>query len=361
MIIVIRAGGVGSRLWPLSRTTAPKQFHALVSDRTMLQEAVDRVVEIVTPDALYISTNVSAASLVVEQCPEVHAENIIVEPARRDTAAAIGLESIMIRKKHPQAIVASLGSDHRVRNVSEFQAVLRTAVEFVTEHPETIVPIGVQPTQPDSGYGYIQCGPVIEERSGRPLWQVTRFTEKPALEQARSFVQAGNYLWNANMFVWNVSTILDLYKEHLPEMYDQLLVIEAALGTPKQDEVIARVYPQLEQIAIDYAIIEKATSIAAIAANIGWNDIGDWARLKDELADQEADNVAIGGTQFVARSTTNTLVNSTRKNKIIATIGVKNLVIIDTEDALLICDKYHSAEVKKIVEELEQQQRTDVL
>ncbi len=361
MIIVIRAGGVGSRLWPLSRTTAPKQFHALISDRTMLQEAVDRVVGLITPDQLYISTNTTAAQLVQEQCPQLLSQHLIIEPARRDTAAAIGLESIIIRKQHPGAIVASLGSDHRVRNMPEFQNVLTAAVDFVTNHPDMIVPIGIQPTRPDSGYGYIECGQVLEEHAGRPLWQVTRFMEKPALDQAKQFVQAGNYLWNANMFVWNVSTILKLYEQHMPAMYAQLLEIEAALGTAEQTTVIERVYPQLEQIAIDYAIIEKTDKIAAIAANIGWNDIGDWARLKDELADHEMDNVAIGDTQLIDRSTTNTLVMSTRQKKLIATIGVKNLVIIDTEDALLICDKYHSAEVKQIVEQLEQSDQTDQL
>lgn len=360
MKIVIRAGGVGSRLWPVSRQAAPKQFHSLVSDRTMLEDAIDRVLPIVALENLYISTNSDSEAIVRQRHHEIPDENIIVEPARKDTAAAIGLESIILRKSDPNAVVASLGSDHSVRKPGELVNVLKAAEALVEKHPEYIVPIGIHPTKPDSGYGYIQLGDVLDTEGKHQLWHVERFTEKPDVETAKRFLSEGNYLWNANMFVWKVSTILSLYEKHLPEMYAQLMTIEAALGTADEAKVIAQVYPQLEKVAVDYAIIEKAENIAALSADIGWNDIGDWARLKDELADTEADNVVIGA-DHISEDTKNVLIYSASKGKTIATIGVDNLVIIETDDALLICDKYRSPDVKKIVEQLEQKKRDDVL
>lgn len=360
MIIVLRAGGVGSRLWPVSREHNPKQFHALTSERTMLQESYDRLKGLAGPKEIYVSTSVALQDRVRAQLPIVDREHMILEPARKDTAAAIGLESLIIAHRNPGAIVASLGSDHSVKDTAEFQEVLRTAELYIEKHPEYIVPIGIQPTSPDTGYGYIQCGEVLERIDSRPIFQVTRFTEKPEEADAKRFLSEGSYLWNANMFVWNVDTILGLYKQYMPEMYEQLETIQRALGTEEQERVIAEIYPQMEKIAIDYAIIEKAGSIAAIAADIGWSDIGDWARLKDELAHTEMENVSIDANH-VALKTHNTIVYTTKKGKTIATIGLDHLIVIDTEDALLICDKYDSQQVKDIVELLKKNHKSDIL
>lgn len=360
MKIVIRAGGVGSRLWPVSRQQQPKQFHALTSELTMLEEAIQRVLPVAPIEDIFISTNIDAAATVLSSRGAIPEQNVIIEPTRKDTAAAIGLESIAIRKRDPEAIVASLGSDHSVKRGKEFCRVLSIAEQFVKRHPDCIIPIGVRPSHPDVGYGYIECGEVIDTEDGKNLWQVTSFKEKPDLKAAKEFVSQANYLWNANMFVWKVSTVLDLYARHLPEMYEQLLVIEKALGTPDQQAVIDDIYPKLEQIAVDYAIIEKAENIAAMAADIGWSDIGDWARLKDEVAEAEADNVVIGA-EHINISTENSLIYTSRKGKIVATVHVENLVIVDTEDALLICDKYSSGKVKQVVEWLQEQKRDDLL
>ncbi|MCW1929921.1 MAG: sugar phosphate nucleotidyltransferase [Candidatus Kerfeldbacteria bacterium] len=353
MVIVLRAGGVGSRLWPVSREARPKQFHALTSTRTMLQESYDRVASLVSVDEVFVSTNVHSVAHVQTQLPEVPQAHIIVEPARKDTAAAIGLESILIAHEHPDAVVASLGSDHSVKRDEEFRAVLRVAEKFVQAHPEYIVPIGIQPTQPDTGYGYIQCGKKIESIDGHDVLSVKQFREKPDLQHAKQFVRAGGYLWNANMFVWKVSTILELYKTHMPEMYAQLQEIAKALGTTKEKEVIECVYPQMEKIAVDYAIIEKTPHIAALSADIGWSDIGDWARLKDELAETEMDDASIGATHMSIKSH-NTLVYSADPKKVIATIGLDHLIIVDTPDALLVCNKYDSQAVKEMVDLLKE-------
>lgn len=360
MMIVIRAGGVGSRLWPVSRTTKPKQFHALTSPKTMLEEAIERVDGIASAEEIFISTNANSEELVRKEYPQIPEQNIIVEPARKDTAAAIGLESVIIRKRNPEAVVASLGSDHSVKLGEEFKRVLKVAEEFVQKYPDHIMPIGIRPTEPDTGYGYIECGDVLDEKGGTKLFSVKQFREKPDLQTAREFLQQGNFLWNANMFVWKVSTVLDLFEEHMPEMYAQLQEIEAALGTPQEKEVIERVYPQMEKVAVDYAIIEKTNKIAGIPADIGWSDIGDWARLKTELDETEEANVVINA-DHKALKTTNSLVYTDKPGKLVATIGVENIVIVDTGDALLVCDKYHSAQVKDIVEQLKEEGRDDVL
>lgn len=360
MKIVIRAGGVGSRLWPVSRERMPKQFHALTSERTMLEEAIDRVRPVAEVEDIYISTNADSEQIVRERHADIPPQNIIVEPARKDTAAAIGLESVIIHKTDPEAIVASLGSDHSVRRVEEFQRMLWIAEEFVRKHPDHIIPIGVQATRPDTGYGYIQLGEVIDTLEGKNLWRVDRFTEKPSEPEAKKFLQESNYLWNANMFVWRVDTILSLYKEFLPEMFNQLMTIQEALGTSKERETIENVYPQMEQIAIDYAIIEKTDRSAAISANIGWSDVGDWARLKDEMAQSEEENVVIGA-ELLSEKTTNSLVYSNNPDKLIATIGLDNIIIVDTGDALLVCDKYRSADVKDIVQKLKDRKKENLL
>lgn len=352
MKVVIRAGGVGSRLWPVSRQAKPKQFHALTSEQTMLEEAIERVRPIVDLKDIYVSANETSQKYVRDFHHEISAENVIVEPARKDTAAAIGLESVIIAHANPEAIVASLGSDHSIKRDEEFQRVLQAAEQFISTHAEYILAIGLRPTRPDTGYGYIECGDTLAEIGDLRVSHVNQFREKPDEKTAKAFVAEPNYLWNGNMFVWRVDTILKLYEEFLPEMHAQLMKIAEAMGTPEQQAVIDEVYPQMEKIAVDYAIIEKATKRAAMAAEIGWNDVGDWARLKDELAETEGENVAIGA-EHLSVDTKNTLVYSD-SGKTIATIGLDNVIVVDTGDALLICDKYRSGDVKTVVEKLKE-------
>lgn len=359
MKIVIRAGGLGTRLWPVSRTKSPKQFHALMSENTLLEDAIHRVRPIAAVEDIYISTNADSEDIIRQQ-HYIPDKNIIIEPERKDTAAAIGLESVIIQKRDPEAIVASLGSDHSVRRVPEFQRMLQIVEEMVRRHPDYIIPIGIRATRADTGYGYIECGEVLDMLEGRNLWKVNRFTEKPDREEAKKFVQEANYLWNANMFVWKVSTILELYKKHLPEMYMQLMVIQKAVDTEKQESTINEIYPKLKKIAVDYAIIEKAKKIAAVAADIGWSDIGDWARLKNELTESEHENATIGA-QYLGVKTENTLVYSSDKEKMIVTLGVENLIIVDTGDALLVCDKYRSEEVRDIVRMLKERKKDNLV
>jgi mannose-1-phosphate guanylyltransferase len=348
MYIVIRAGGVGTRLWPMSRNAKPKQLHALTSHKTMLQEAIDRVLDVVPPEQIYVSCNQQSEDIIRAELGAVLEHNLIIEPALRDTAAAVGLETITIARQHPDAIIASLGSDHIIKDTAEFQRILCLAEHAVQERPHHIVCIGIKTDHPDTGYGYIELAePVAEE-----IFTVSSFKEKPDYDTAKKFVAAGNYLWNANMFVWRADTLLRLYEKHMPAMFAQLQHMQVAPA------VIPELYPQLEKVAIDYAIIEKAKNILAIPGQFGWSDIGDWARLKDELASTEVDNVSRG--DHIDKDSKNALVISESK-RLIATIGLRDVIIVDTEDALLVCDKFHSQQVKDIVEQLKRQQRDDLL
>lgn len=348
MYIVIRAGGVGTRLWPVSRNAKPKQFHALISHKTMLQEAIDRVLDIVPPEQIIVSCNAQTEVVVRAELGAILEHNIIVEPALRDTAAAVGLETVLIAKRDPHAIIASLGSDHIIRDTKEFQRILQLAKKTVQAQPDHIVCIGITPHQPDTGYGYIELGEAPVEE----VFTVRSFKEKPNEATARTFVQSGNYLWNANMFVWRADTLLQLYQQYMPKMYEILMIMQ------QQPDQIETLYPTLEKVAVDYAIIERTKKILAIPGKFGWNDIGDWARLKDELVSVEADNYSKG--DHFDLGSKNTLVFS-ETDRFIATINTTNLIIIDTPDGLLVCDKFSSHKVKDVVEELKRRKRTNLL
>lgn len=348
MHIVIRAGGVGTRLWPVSRNHKPKQLHALTGSKTMIQEAIERVLDVVAPEQIYVSCNSNTEAVVRAELGAILEHNLIVEPALRDTAAAVGLETVMIAKHHPDAIIASLGSDHVIKDTKEFQRILKLAEATIQEHPDHILCIGIKPTHADTGYGYIELADGLSDE----VYNVRSFKEKPNEDVAKQFIAAGNYLWNANMFVWRADTLLKLYQAHMPAMYEQLMKIQA------EPEQLGVLYPQLEKVAVDYAIIEKAEHILAIPGDFGWNDIGDWARLKDEMVAVEVENYSKGN--HLDLGSKNTLVFS-ETNRLIATIGTTDLIIVDTGDALLVCDKYSSQKVKELVDQLKQQKRLGVL
>lgn len=355
MKIVIRAGGVGSRLWPVSRLNKPKQLHPLLSNKTMLQEAIERALLIVSPENIYVSGNARFEDEMRNELGAVLENNLIIEPDRRETAAAIGLEAAYIAKKNPHAIVASLGSDHAINNNKEFIRILRLAEKTLKKHPQHILCIGIKPTQPDVGYGYIE----LDKKISAEVYYVRSFKEKPNQQKAEEFFTSNKYLWNANMFVWRVDTLLGLYQKYLPKMHKDLMAIKKAIGTKEEKKVLYKIYPRLDKIAVDYAIIEKAKKIIAIPADIGWNDIGDWARLKDELEPKETENV-IRTKEHINIDTKNSFVYS-ENNKLIATIGLENIIIVETDDALLVCDKYRSADVKKIQDILKKKKKNKYL
>ncbi|OGY79248.1 MAG: hypothetical protein A3B74_00125 [Candidatus Kerfeldbacteria bacterium RIFCSPHIGHO2_02_FULL_42_14] len=349
MKIVIRAGGVGSRLWPVSRSQCPKQFHAFASQRTMIQDAVERVAPLADASDIFVSTTANAVSLVTQQLPKIRKEHIIVEPARRDTAAAIGLEALYVAREDPDAVIASLGSDHLILKPDEFCRLLRIAETVLNRYPEYLVTLGVMPTYAETGYGYIHKGRILTDIENEKVYLVDTFTEKPDFATAKTFLTSGEYLWNSNMFAWRVQRILALFAEYCPAMYRGLLEIREALGTSREQQVVERVYPTLEKTSIDYAIIEKTQKIAVIPADIGWTDIGNWRTLYDVLPKDASGNVLKGNVRSVDTHDTFVFV---KPEKLVATVGLHNVVIVDTDDALLVCDQERAQDVKKIVEAL---------
>ena len=345
MKIVIRAGGVGTRLWPVSREKKPKQLNALISNKTMLQETIERVLPITNPKNIYVSTGKISEKVVRKELGAVIESNLIVEPARRDTAAAVGLESILIYKNDPDAIIASIGSDAQIKDVNKFQESLKKAEKIIKKHPNHILTIGIKPDKPDTGYGYIELDKEIE----RDVFKVNKFKEKPKEKQAINYLKKGNYLWNANMFVWRAKTVLDLFRMHAPDIYKDL---EKISRNPK---ALSKIYPQIRKTSIDYAVIEKTNKILSIKGDFGWNDIGDWSRLKDELALNEKSNY-IKSKNHIDSDSKNCLVYN-ETEKLITTIGLENIIIVQTDDALLVCDKYSAADVKKITDELKKKNK----
>ena len=346
MKFVIRAGGVGTRLWPLSRKSKPKQFHALTSKRTMLQEAVNRLSSLAKMDDLYVSTGVKLLHSVREQLPKLPAENAIVEPALRNTGPAVGLECTLLEARFPGCAIASLGSDHHIGKPEEFCRLLKVAEDALEECPETLFVLGVKPTRADTGFGYIQKGDVIAKVNNEPVYAVKSFKEKPDPAAAKTYLESGQYLWNSNMFVWKARTILDLFAKFEPEMYALLEQIGTAAKVGQEVDVIAEVYPQMKNIAIDHAIIERASDIATLEADIDWSDIGAWGALIDVLPVDEDGNLLQGNV--LSLNAKNTTVYSS-KDKVIALVDVENLIVVDTGDALLIMPRDGSQRVKDVV------------
>ncbi|MEE3233370.1 MAG: sugar phosphate nucleotidyltransferase [Candidatus Latescibacterota bacterium] len=349
MKVVIRAGGIGTRLWPYSRKKRPKQFHAMTGTATMLQDAVERVKPIASIEDIFVSTGAETASLVHEQLPGLSTDQIIVEPALRNTGPAVGLECALLEARDPGCIIASLGSDHYIGKNEEFCRLLRVAETALKDFPDHLFTLGVKPTRPETGYGYICRGLELTNSDGVSIYSVEAFTEKPDLERAKSYTHSGNYLWNSNMFVWKASTVLDLFKRYEPDMYAVLKRIADAVGGKHENDVIIDEYPKLKQIAVDNAIIERAENVATIEADIEWGDIGSWAALTDVLPVDTSGNLFSG--DVMAIGTNNSTVYAAPE-KIVALIGVDDLVVVDTEDALLVCRKEDAQRVREVIDKI---------
>jgi len=348
--VVVPAGGGGTRLWPRSRRATPKQFLDIVSERTMLQETTDRVRALVSPDHLFVITNAQHLGPVREQLPDVPAANIVGEPEGRDSAPAIGLMAALLEKTlGPDAVMVVLPADHVIPAGDKFRAILALAAQ--TARQGWLVTLGIQPTGPDTGFGYIQAGDTLshDDALGLSVSQVKQFKEKPAAAVAEEYVRAGGYYWNAGMFIATVQTVRTLYKTHLPDMEAPFAQIVGAMGTPQAEQVMADIFPTLPKISVDYGIAEKADKVAVIPADIGWNDVGSWGRLADVLASDTSDeNIVVG--QHVGVDTHGAFIYS--PNRLVATIGMEDIVVIDTPDAILICPKHRAEDVKRVVDEL---------
>lgn len=355
--VVVLAGGVGTRLWPRSRRNCPKQLLDLVDARTMLQNTVDRVLPMVAPERIYVVTGAEYAGQVREQLPQVPASNIIVEPSGRGTAPCIGLAAVALSRRSPGGIMVSLHADHVIADAARFRELLRVAAAAAERGH--LVTLGIKPTYAETGYGYIERGPLVHRVGGQPVYRVARFIEKPPAEQAASFVQGHHHYWNSGLFVWRLETIWAAFRRWLPELYGQLMAIAAAWGTAEQERVLAETWSQVQPISIDVGIMERAEDVVVVPAEMGWSDVGSWASLADIMAANEAGNVVLGGSEHLGLDTRNSLIYA--PGRTVATIGVKDLIVVDAGDVLLICPKDRAQDVRQIVEELKRTGRTDLL
>ncbi len=343
---LIMAGGIGTRLWPLSRANMPKQALQLIGDRTMFQHSVDRLLPLFKPQHIFVVTRTEHASILASQVPELPAANFIIEPEGRGTAPAIALGAIHLRKLDPQAIMAVVTADHYISKKDDFQQALAASLQAAAAGH--LVTLGITPSSPSTGFGYIQQGQRLGEINGLSYFHVERFTEKPDLETARRMVHSGLYSWNSGMFIWRVDRIMAEFERQMPQFYSQLAGVEQAIGASQYEDTIQHVWPRVAKQTIDYGVMEGAADVVVFPVEIGWSDIGSWASLLELLPANQEGNILIGPTLEI--DTHNTLVLS--KKRLVATIGVENMVIVDTDDAILICPKEREQDVREIVKRL---------
>ena len=354
---VIMAGGGGTRFWPLSRHTMPKQLLNLSGKDRMINETVDRIAAIADKKDIFIVTNVDQVpgmQAAVTVTGRVEADHILAEPSARNTAACIGYAAMEIVKKYGDGIMTIFPSDHFIRDQRAFEEVLRYACE-VADSDDCLVTLGIAPTFPCTGYGYIKYEKALGD--GLHACPVLEFKEKPDSATARQFVESGDYAWNSGMFVWKASVILKQMKELLPDVNECIEKIGDAMGTSDEKRIIEEVYPTIPSISIDYGIMEKASDVRVIAADMGWSDVGSWDNL-GEIYEEDADGNVFAG-DHLAIDTRDTITYSDKR--LITTIGVENLIIVETADAILVCDKSRAQDVKLAVEKLKAQGRNDLL
>lgn len=351
---LIMAGGRGERFWPKSRQSLPKQFLSLTDDdKTMIQLTVERILPLVDIEDIYIATNRNYKELVRQQLPELPEENILCEPVGKNTAPCIGLGAMHISKKYDDALMFVLPSDHLIKMNKIFLRTLKDACE-VAEQGENLVTIGITPDEPETSYGYIRFD--AEHSVGR-AFKVEQFVEKPNLERAKAYLASGQYMWNSGMFTWKVSTILNNMQQFLPETFEGLCRIREAIGTEQENEVLVKEFTAFKSESIDYGIMEKAANIYILTSAFGWDDVGSWLAVGRIQKTNEFGNVVSGNAITV--DTQNTIIQGGKK--LIATVGLENMIIVDTEDALLICEKEHAADIKKVLENLRMCNRTEYL
>jgi mannose-1-phosphate guanylyltransferase len=347
---VIPAGGAGTRLWPLSRAGHPKFLHALgTGGRSLIQATADRLRPMADFERILVVTGGAHAAAIARQLPELPEDNVIVEPGPRDSAPAIGLAAALLARRDPDAVMGSFAADHLVADPVAYEKVLRVAIDAAADGH--LVTIGITPTSPETGFGYIRCGSPLG--TGGAL-SVEEFKEKPSAEVARSYLESGKYVWNAGMFVWRVSAVLAEIERQLPELAAGLSRIAAAWDTARREEVLAETWPRLPRISIDHGVMEGAAArglVATVPGSFGWNDVGDWDTLATVLPGDTDGNVVTGGGSLVAVDTKGAIV-SAGSGRTIALLGLRDIVVVDTPDAVLVCPRDRSQQVKHIVDEL---------
>lgn len=347
MYALILAGGIGSRLWPRSRQNMPKQLLDIVAKNTMLQETFVRISPLIPAENIFIVANDTYAPIVRKQIPVLPKANVINEPAGHGTAPCIGLSALYLKQMASDGVMASLHADHLIEDAPAFRRALQAAAKVAEEN--YLVTLGIEPDQPDISYGYIQRGEPLATVNDHQVYRVEKFTEKPDEATAQKFLESGQYYWNSGIFVWKISVILREIELHLPYLYEKLMSIEQAIGTPQERQVLEEIWATVENETIDVGIMEKAEEVAVIPMDIGWSDVGSWATLTDILPRDREDNVVVGG-EHIGVDTTGSLLYGTKR--LIATVGLKDMIVVDTDDVVLVCPKDRAQDVKDLVTKL---------
>jgi mannose-1-phosphate guanylyltransferase len=351
---VIMAGGGGTRLWPISRKKHPKHILPLLGERTLFQNTLDRLEGFVPSDRVYIVSTVEQEHELKLQAPLIPDQNFLIEPMPRGTASVVGLAAMVLAKRDPLAVMLVLPADHFIRNRELFHQVMRVAVQVARK--DYLVTLGITPTFPATGYGYIQQGAPLPDSFDLPAYRVLRFTEKPDEAKASLMLADGHHSWNSGMFIWRADRILEEFSRQMPDLKNALDRIKPALSSINQDDVFKSTWAQIKPETIDYGIMENATNVAVLPARgLEWSDVGSWDSLFDVLLPDDNGNVVVNG-EFLPLETRNTLVLSSEK-KLIVTIGVDDLIVIDSGDALLVCHRSQAQQVRQVIEVLKKSQR----
>ena len=354
---VIMAGGKGERFWPKSRTNLPKQFLSLTEDgKSMIQHTIERLSGLVDINNTYVVTNKSYKELIMEHLPSLPIENIIIEPEAKNTAPCIGLAAIHIANKDPNSKMIVLPADHLIKFNELFIDTLELGLEAINDE-DNIITIGITPNYPETGYGYINFKKGNHPKNLKNVYEVLKFEEKPNLEKAKQYLRSGKYLWNSGMFIWKTSTILKCFENLLPIVFEGLEKIKKTIGTELYIETLTREFSKFPSESIDYGIMEKAKNIYVIPGNFGWDDVGSWLSLERINKTNQDGNIIKGNV--VTIETKNSIIQAT--DKLIATVGLEDVIIVDTKDALLICNKDNTQDVKKIIENLKLYNREEYL
>ncbi|TRX40006.1 mannose-1-phosphate guanylyltransferase [Flavobacterium restrictum] len=343
---ILMAGGVGSRFWPVSTTEFPKQFHDMLgTGETLIQKTFSRLSQLIPQENILILTNESYNAIILEQLPMVKQEQIVLEPAMRNTAPCILFSSLKIKKENPDAVMVVAPSDHWIEDELQFIANLQRSFDLC-EREDTLMTLGILPTFPNTGYGYIE----FDKLDSRPIKKVVQFREKPDYATARKFIQSRNYLWNAGIFIWSVRSILKAFEEFQPEMFAHFMNGYASYNSESEKAFIQENYPLAANISIDYAIMEKAKNTFVLPATFDWNDLGTWGSLYDKLPKDSQDNAVVNATVILENASNNII--RTAGKKLVVIDGLNDFIVVDKEDVLLIYPKSKEQEIKGIAAKL---------
>lgn len=353
---VIMAGGAGTRFWPISRSSYPKQFIDILGlGKTLLQQTFDRFARVCPKENIYIVTSEQYKDLTLEQLPGIKETQVLLEPARRNTAPCIAYANFRIQKINPKANIIVAPSDHLILNEDKFIETINNGLEF-TEQKPYLLTLGIEPSRPDTGYGYIQFSKESGDGNMHQIKKVKTFTEKPEIEMARFFVDSGEFYWNSGIFLWSLSSIQNAFEEYLPDIYSSFNDRNQQFNTEEEPQAINEIYPACQNISIDYGVMEKAakaSNVFVLGADFGWSDLGTWTSLFEHMAKNDKNN-AISGDEVMLYNTEDTVVK-VPNDKLVVIQGLKDYIVVDTEDALLICNKKEEQQIRLFVNDIKAQ------